>query len=184
MTWYNMCKKMPLLKKINSEFEDWRETAEKDEVYDRFDEKLVEVAQNNDFEVALKTELLYIFKNAENEILIAWHNSHDAGWTVGDEGFDIESDLMYFYEQNILSIEDMINLFFELNHINLLTEKQQCAIENIFEYCKLSEQERSYFDKPYTREEYQNVYHNIWNNQKLQQKIAVRAFLEFLEFFY
>jgi hypothetical protein len=182
MKWYKLNDDKTVLNKINNEFENWKKNADENELYDNFDEKLIEIAENYGFSELKKLKYYLIFKK-ENELLIAWHNDHSASWSVQDEGFDIETDLIDHFNNGLISIDEMIELFESLNSINLLTEKQQNAIRNIFEYCKLDEKEQTWGNKPYSAEDYQNVYHNIWNDKKLQQKIIVRDFIEFLQFF-
>lgn len=187
MKWYQMYKNKAILKKIESEFNQWKESTDLDTMLKLFEDKQESIAEKYGFSKILKTSYLLIFENKDNQILIAWHDDHKAHWDYNDEGFDgNQMDLIdYYYKENIISKKEIIELFEELHDFSSITEKQQSALENILEYCSMQkkEQEIFYNDKPYSPKDYQNIYHNIWNNQKLKEKIVIRDFLEFLEFF-
>ena len=166
-----------------SEFEAWRNNVTENELVDNFDKKLEEVAENYGFDVIKKTAYHYVFGNDDKEIVTAWHNDHDASWSIEDEGFDaFDTDLKEHYENDLLSEKDMVDIFQELHKLTELTKKQQQATSNILEYYRLDDKDKKYFDKTYSPSEYQNIYHNVCKDKKLEQKMVLRSFLEFLGF--
>ena len=122
-------KKMCDIEKMNKIYKKWIESAkiQSDEgVLDlnpAIEEKLIDIANENDFEYLYKDDLLIIFKNKNNDLLFAWHNDHDRNYTEDETGFD-DLNLYSIYNEGLLTNDGFRYVFNETNEYQNIYHKR------------------------------------------------------------
>ena len=162
---------------MQDEFEKWVTNNREDCNPHKVDNIFNEIAEKYGFNHIAKYTLISIFQNKYNEIIIAWHDDHDRGWSINEEGFDINSmDLTdYYWRQDIISDDEFRDIFSQLNDFSTIPEKLRNAVIDFLEHPELLD-----------AKSYQNIYHNLFKkdaekfeviSRKYHQKAQVIKFL-------
>jgi hypothetical protein len=148
------------LNAMQNQYGNWleraKELSEKGEleITEAIYEELDDIAAKNGFEEIIKDDLIIFYKDDQDKFIFAWHNDHNREFSIDETGFDSYLDLNTLHDlfyQKLISKEAYRTVFREMIEISAIPEKLKGATEK-------------YLNNPekITKEEYQNIYHNLY----------------------